>query len=222
MNIPRFLVWFVVFSIVVLGLSWLLLDEKMTQLVSDWGDKPLSKSLYSVLVISVLSVDLLLPIPSSAVITHAGQELGVVIGTVITLIGLTAGSCVGYGVARVLGNGYVANSVSESDREALQNLIEKNGVLVLVLLRPVPILAEASVLLVGLGKMSWWRFFSWLTISNFAICLFFAKWGVWASENDVPEFASLLISIAFPLILLFVSKLLIPKIVTSESKQSNP
>lgn len=222
MNIPRFLVWFVVFSIVVLGLSWLLLDEKMTQLVSDWGDKPLSKSLYSVLVICVMSADLLLPIPSSAVITHAGQELGVVVGTMITLIGLTVGSCVGYGAARVLGNGYVVNSVSESDREALQDLIEKNGVLVLVLLRPVPILAEASVLLLGLGKMSWWRFFSWLTISNFAICLFFTKWGVWASENDIPEFASLLISIAFPLILLFLSKLLIPKIVTSESKQSNP
>lgn len=217
MTIPRFFIWFVVGSIVILGLSWLFFDESMAQFVLEWRDQSSSSYVYSMVVITVLSADLLLPIPSSAVMTHAGQTLGVFTGTIVTLFGLTIGSCVGYALARWLGESVVLRSVREFDQITLQRLIDKNGVLVLVLLRPVPILAEASVLLLGLGKMNFGQFLFWLTISNLAICLFFTKWGAWAAEQNIPEIVSLLISIAIPLVLLFVSKLLIPKRDTSEA-----
>ena len=221
MTIPRFFIWFVVGSIVLLGLSWLFLDDTMAQFVEDWRDQSSSSYFYSMVVITVLSVDLLLPIPSSAVITHAGQTLGVFAGTIVTSVGLTIGSCVGYASTRWLGESIALRSVREFDRSALQKLIDKSGVLVLVLLRPVPILAEASVLLLGLGKMDFGRFLFWLTISNLAICLFFTKWGSWAAENNLPEIASLLISIAIPLLLLLISKFLIPKLVASEAQFTN-
>lgn len=221
MTIPRFFIWFVVGSIVILGLSWLFFDESMAQFVVEWRDQSSSSYVYSMVVITVLSADLLLPIPSSLVMTHAGQTLGVFTGTIVTLFGLTMGSCVGYASGRWLGESVVLRSVREFDQITLQRLIDKNGVLVLVLLRPVPILAEASVLLLGLGKMNFGQFLCWLTISNLAICLFFTKWGAWAAEQNIPEIVSLLISIAIPLVLLFVSKLLIPKRDTSEASPTN-
>ena len=207
LGVRSFLVGFALLAILLLGLSWLLLDDTLAGVTDSWiGGDPVDPLTYSLLVAGLLSSDLFLPIPSSGLITHAGRTLGVMGGTLVGSVGLTFGGLVGFYSARILGNRFVERRVEAGEREKMQEAIRKTGAWVIVLLRPVPILAEASVLLLAAGGMSFRLFLGWLLVSNLCVAGFFAAFGHLAAEQGMGEATSLLVSLVIPVLLLLLSK----------------
>lgn len=217
-----FLVSFAAIAILLLGLSWLLFDEPLTDWVDSWiSAETLNRKVYTATAVLILASDLLLPVPSSAVITHAGTLLGILGGTVVGFLGLTLGSLIGFTLAHWLGRRFVNQRVSPQDLEQLQSLTERFGAFTIVLLRPVPIFAEASVLLLGLGGMTWRSFLIWLSISNLCVALLFAGLGTWARQQGFSESVTILISIAIPLILLILVKFTFPTLTTPNTTKES-
>lgn len=206
----QFVLWFVGVAVLVLGLVWLLFDDALNAGITRWIGRPeLNPFVYSLAIIGLLAADLLLPIPSSALITHAGMKLGVLQGTILGFLGVTIGSLIGFVMARRLGKTFVMKRTDENDRIVLGRLTGQYGVFIVVFLRPVPILAEASVLLLAAGQMAWRPFLVWLSVSNFFVALFFAAFGQWAAERGIGELPALLISIAVPVLLLICVRLIL-------------
>ncbi len=95
----------------------------------------------------ILLLDIVLPLPSSIIGTLLGARLGFWIGFAATWLGLTAGQCLGYLLARL--------ALKRIDA----SFSETPTLLLVFLSRPVPILAEAVALTSGAGAVPFVHFF---------------------------------------------------------------
>lgn len=135
-------------------------------------------------VIGLLAADMFLPVPSSAVITYAGGVLGVVAGTVTSWVGLSLGAIGGFGLARLFGES-IARRFSESDDiERMSRFTQRHGATALVLTRALPILAEACVLMLGAGRLSWRQFLLPMLVSNLLLSLTYAACGAYFQDSN--------------------------------------
>lgn len=112
-----------------------------------------SAPLVAVMGIILLIADVLLPIPSSVVSSALGVLLGFPLGIIAAAVGLTLGCAVGYGLGRWLGHDYARREMGKEDFSRLEGSINRYGLVVLALCRPVPVLAEASVVAAGVLGM---------------------------------------------------------------------
>jgi len=85
----------------------------------------------------LLTLDVVLPIPSSIVIALMGGRLGFYAGWFSAWLGLTAGTLVGYGIGRLW------------PRKWAPEFPESPTLVLLILSRPVPVLAEAMTIAAG-------------------------------------------------------------------------
>jgi uncharacterized membrane protein YdjX (TVP38/TMEM64 family) len=85
----------------------------------------------------LLTLDVVLPIPSSIVIALLGGRLGFYAGWLSAWLGLTAGNLVGYGIGRLW------------PRKMAPDIAESPTLIMLILSRPVPVLAEAMSIAAG-------------------------------------------------------------------------
>jgi len=194
---PLFLIMFV---LLVPILPFLLLGESFEVWVDRWRENSPSGWILAVAVIGLLSTDILLPVPSSVVNTLAGSQLGAVNGAITCWLGMSLGAVLGFALAR-FGGKPIAERLSKPEQlEQMQALNSRYGPGILVLFRAVPVLAEASVLLVGLHGLSWRRFLPPVLLSNFGIALAYAYFGQVAAERQWLPLA-LGIAIALPLLL---------------------
>jgi uncharacterized membrane protein YdjX (TVP38/TMEM64 family) len=96
---------------------------------------------------TILLLDIVLPLPSSIVGTLLSARLGFWAGFAATWLGLTAGHCLGYLLARL------------ALKRVNAELSEVPTLLVVFLSRPVPILAEAMALAAGASAIPFRHFF---------------------------------------------------------------
>jgi len=89
----------------------------------------------------LLTLDVVLPVPSSVLIALMGARLGFYAGWISAWLGLTAGTLLGYAVGRLWPQKWVPE-ISESPTLVL-----------LILSRPVPILAEAMIIAAGATRI---------------------------------------------------------------------
>lgn len=145
-------------------------------------------------VVGLLSTDVFLPIPSSVVSTVAGNALGIWGGTAAAWAGMTAGAVVGYVLAKLFGRPLAIRLSGAEEQERIDRLSRRFGPLVLVLARPVPVLAEASVLFLGTTRLGWTAFLLPVALSNLGIAAVYAALG-----QTVPMPYALAASLALPL-----------------------
>jgi uncharacterized membrane protein YdjX (TVP38/TMEM64 family) len=162
------------------------LGDRIDQFVNElqsaaWKENTL---LVSLVIVLVLASDLLLPIPSSVVNTWAGGALGVWMGAFVCWIGMNLGAWIGYVVSWYFGNAAVNRFTSEDEIEQTRNVVKRSGAWALVLLRPVPVLAEASVLVVGSYRISPLRFWIAVGSTNLVIAVLYALLGYYSQENE--------------------------------------
>lgn len=140
----------------------------------------------------LLASDIVLPVPSSVVSTACGWTLGAGRGLLVSLAGMTVSCVAGFAIGRVLGAGAVARFVGRAEMERVAALNRRYGGWIVILARPVPVLAEASVLLAGLGEMSWRRFLALATLSNLGVSAVYAGVGATAvrANTFLPALAS--------------------------------
>lgn len=152
--------------------------------------------------IVLLAVDILLPIPSSVVCTLAGSVIGVVAGTAVCWVGLNISAWLGYWLASKLGWRFVQRMTDETSRDQVQTTINNWSWLTLAGLRPIPILAEASILLAGCYQLEKSVFWPPVLIGNLVVAVSFVGLGKLSAEQGWFAMA-LPISICIPLALLF-------------------
>lgn len=107
---------------------------------------------------ALLAADMLLPLPSSLVGTMLGARLGFAAGFVSAFIGLVAGQVAAFAVTRA-----VSRAVA---RGAQEDLIRAPAPVILLLSRPVPVLAEAVVIAAGAARLGWVPFLLACTSGN--------------------------------------------------------
>lgn len=161
-------------------------------------DPPPSPATMWQLVAGAMAADVVLPVPSSMVSTLAGAELGVLGGTSASWVGMTAGSLLAFALARTWGRPLAVRLVAADDLDRLDLLAARLGPGLIVVTRAVPVLAEASVLLLGVNRLAWRRFLPALCASNLGIALAYAAFGDVAGEHAWLPLA-LGISVAGPL-----------------------
>jgi uncharacterized membrane protein YdjX (TVP38/TMEM64 family) len=134
-------------------------------------------------IVGLLAGDILLPVPSSAVTTWGGGVLGVGWATLASTLGMSAGAALGFALARTLGGRFVTGRSAGGDLDRSAELVRRFGPVALVLTRPLPILAEACVLLVGTTGLPWRRFAVPVVLSNLVISGTYAAAGAYFRER---------------------------------------
>jgi uncharacterized membrane protein YdjX (TVP38/TMEM64 family) len=131
----------------------------------------------------LLALDVFLPVPSSIVSTAAGALLGLWRGAAVVWTGMMIGCVLGYAVG-ARGAALATRVVGAASMEQASALMRRYGDLAIVLCRPVPVLAEASVLVAGLVRARFGAFV-WLTaLSNLGIAVGYAAIGAVSPRVD--------------------------------------
>lgn len=148
------------------------------------------------LVVGLLASDVVLPVPSSVVSATAGALLGFGKGTLFVWLGMTVSCVIGY----VIGHSSAAAArrfVGDAGLARAAGIADRYGALAIVFCRPVPVLAEASVIFAGLIRAPFPRFAAVCAASNLGVALGYAAIGAFSMRAD-----------AF--LLAFVGSLLVP------------
>jgi len=132
---------------------------------------------------ALLASDVFLPIPSSVVSTAAGVLLGVVRGTTAVWVGMTAACLAGY-VFGARASGAARRFVGERGMARAVHLSEHYGDYALILCRPVPVLAEASVIVAGIVRRPFRRFLLLTTLANLGVAAGYAAIGAYSMRVD--------------------------------------
>ena len=190
-------------------LPFVILGSGFENSLQTWFSTKVSPAELASAVVLLLASDIVLPIPSSFISTLAGSRLGVVNATCVSWFGMMIGAILGFGLARWMVPAIAERFAITEDLERLQRLSKRYGALMLAITRPIPILAEAAILLLGMGKLSW-RTFLWITcLSNAAIALVYSILGSLSFEQGHLAMA-LIASVVLPLIATVIARRLLP------------
>jgi uncharacterized membrane protein YdjX (TVP38/TMEM64 family) len=163
---------------------FLILGASFEARVRDWIQSEVSPLTQALAVAGALAADIFLPIPSSAVITYAGGVIGFAATVVASWLGLTAGCVVGFGLARWFGQSFATRFSSQQDLSVLRHSVDRYGPIALLVTRPLPILAEACVLLTGTTRLPWTRFVAPIAVGNAIVSVVYAACGALLTESD--------------------------------------
>ena len=108
----------------------------------------------AILGVTLLVVDVALPVPSSVVMISHGALFGVLVGTALSAIGSLGAFGVGFALGR-RGEPVVRGLVSEEERQRADRFLLRWGLVGVVLSRPVPLLAETVSLVAGASPLPW-------------------------------------------------------------------
>lgn len=141
-----------------------------------WIENPNSSYVFLVGII-LLTSDVFLPIPSSLIAVFMGARLGAVVGALGITLGLGLGSTIGYYAGWYLGNPLIMRYVHEEQRKVIRSLETQFSYLALAMLRAVPVLAEASVLLAGTVRFKSRQALVTLWAANMGLSILYATFG---------------------------------------------
>ena len=164
--------------------------------VNGWTDRLIAQAeanrfMTGLLLTALLAVDILVPVPSSLVSTACGMTLGFVGGTGASFAGMSITAVVGYLIGRYA-SAPAERLIGKNEVALLQTFHRRYGVWLLLALRPVPVLAEASVVFSGLSRQSFPRMLAVVSLGNLAVSAVYAAVGVWGKLSDsfIPAFAA--------------------------------
>jgi uncharacterized membrane protein YdjX (TVP38/TMEM64 family) len=186
----RLLLSLTVAAIAVPVVPWLLWGARLDHVVAAWLDPPPPPALLAAAEIGVLAADILLPVPSSLVATLGGASLGLAAGTACGWLGLTIGSLAGWWLGRTAGRRGVA-SLDDREQAVLNARQRTLGPLLVVVSRPLPILAEAVALMAGAAGMPWQTFLAAAAPANLAIAFAWSLAGTLGQAADSLQWVAL-------------------------------
>lgn len=146
----------IVVLIAVMLVPVLLLDDEIDNYLG--GEEGLARlqaygSWAWLVAIGLIVSDLVLPVPSTAVIAGLGMIYGPWLGGLIGGVGSTLAGLVAYGGCRLLGKRFLDFLVGEANLEKLGRFFGKHGLWAIALSRWMPLLPEALCCLAGMARM---------------------------------------------------------------------
>ena len=145
----------------------------------------------------LLAADIVLPIPSTVVIAILGGWLGAFKGTLVAASGLTLGCAIGFWLGKRLGFDFAERMIGREDLAAISSWFDRHGVLVLAFCRPVPVLAEATVIAAGVAGLAARKVLIVTALANLGFAAVYALLGA-SVDTGVGFLAALAASIALP------------------------
>jgi uncharacterized membrane protein YdjX (TVP38/TMEM64 family) len=140
------------------------------------------KLLIGMIIGGLLSIDILAPIPSSIVSTAGGYFLGFTWGIIVSTAGMTISCIIGYLLGAKIGTPISKWLVGNNELLRLKKLQNKYGDWILIISRAVPVLAEASILVAGIGHMPLNRFILLILLSNLGISMVYTAIGAYSAH----------------------------------------
>lgn len=131
--------------------------------------------------VGLLVIDVLLPVPASLVMIAHGALFGVAMGTALSLLGSTGAAALGFALGR-RGGGALARVVPASERARADRMLERWGTLAVIATRPVPLLAETTVIMAGASPMPWRRVMLAAVAGSLPAALLYALTGAVAAS----------------------------------------
>ncbi len=214
-NVCLMLAFFLAIPIV----PFLLLGEAFEQDVQIWlqRERDQTGGVLAAGVVGTLASDIFLPIPSSSVVTYAGGVLGLWPATLWSWMGLTVGSSFGFGRSKLLGKPFAHRFAEPADLEKVEAAASRYGPAILLISRPLPILAEACILLFGTTTLSWRQFLLPVVTANLGISFVYAACGAGFEDQKILLVATVASGTAPLLIALLIRKRL--PTLTTESNE---
>ena len=151
------------------------------------------------LVVALLVIDVVVPIPSSIVCTAAGMFMGIPAGVLSAWIGLTGTVIASYLIGR-FATKPAEIVIGKREFELLQRYHQRQGIWLLIAMRPVPILSEASVLFAGISRLAPAPVLLVTALANIIVASLYVVLGAWGREADafLPAFGiSVILSATF-------------------------
>ncbi len=130
--------------------------------------------------VTLLVLDLFLPVPATAVLFGMGALYGPYWGALLGFIGSFGAGVLGYGLARRLGRRAALRILGRSEFRRAEALTEHYGGVMVACSRWVPILPEVVSVGVGLSRMPTNRFLLASAIGSAPMALVFASLGAWS------------------------------------------
>lgn len=106
--------------------------------------------------VGLLAADIVIPVPSSLVMIANGALFGVAAGATLSIVGSLAAALIGLVIGR-RGGAVMARFVPAAERERADQLLADWGAVAIVATRPIPLLAEVTVIMAGASDMKWPR-----------------------------------------------------------------
>jgi uncharacterized membrane protein YdjX (TVP38/TMEM64 family) len=150
--------------------------------------------LSAVIGVSLLALDVVLPIPSNVIMIAHGALFGTLVGTLLSLAGSMAAAAAGFWIGR-RGGQLLALAVPADERAQANAWLERWGALAIVVSRPLPLLAETITVLAGASSLGWGRAMLAALVGSLPPCLFYA-WAGAASigfEGDALVFGAVIL-----------------------------
>ena len=173
--------WVVLIGLVLL--PFLLFEQQFNAFAEQVTRTGTSRGIVAGAIFGLLALDVLLPVPSSIVSTAAGVFLGFALGAAIVWLGMMVGCVLGYALGK-RGSAAARRLVGEDSLARASRLMGQYGDLAIVLCRPVPVIAEASVVFAGLVNAPFARFSRLTAISNLGIALGYSAFGAYSLRID--------------------------------------
>lgn len=159
-----------------------LLDETITAWSVGVIEGSTGDGLVAGLIGSLLTLDVVLPVPSSVLSTAAGYRLGLLGGALVTWSGMTLGCLLAWVLGSRWGHGPTERLVGVASMGRVSAAMRRNALWVLAAFRPVPVLAEASVLLAGVTRLPLGRFLVVTGLANLGVAFAYAWVGARSAE----------------------------------------
>jgi len=179
------ILWILLIGLVLL--PFLLFEQQFNAFAEHITRSETSKWMVGGAIFGLLALDVFLPVPSSIVSTASGILLGFLLGAAVVWGGMMAGCLLAYAVGK-RGSEATRRFIGAEGIAKASALMERYGDLTLVLCRPVPVLAEASVVFAGLVRTDYGRFLRLTATSNLGIAAGYAAVGAFSRSLDSYSF----------------------------------
>ena len=197
--------WTILLSVVFafILIPFFLWDGAILAFVRTTFDSAANRWFIAAVVFGLLASDLFLPVPSSFVGTGAGLALGFSAGLAASWAGMMVCCLAGYWLGAKAGPAVVRRYVGDTELATMQNIWPRFGAWTVIVCRPVPMLAEVSVVAAGLAGMPVRQFLLLTALSNLGISAVYAAVGALAFQSS-----SFLLAFAGALVLPGIAMLL--------------
>jgi uncharacterized membrane protein YdjX (TVP38/TMEM64 family) len=134
----------------------------------------------AVLGVSLLALDVVLPVPSNVIMIAHGALFGTIVGTLLSLLGSMLASAAAFWIGR-RGGRLLALAVPADERAQANAILARWGMAAIVVSRPLPLLAETIMVLAGASPLGWRAAMLAALVGYVPLCLVYA----WAGAASI-------------------------------------
>ncbi len=194
------LTWMIVLALAVPVIPFLLLGWWLEPAIESLATNTVAIQPWqsAALILIGLAIDIFLPVPSSLLLTFGGQSLGIWKGMLVGWAGLNLSAAIGLWTSRKFGLVIIERFSTKEAVNDVERLSQWPLWWILFACRPLPILAEASVILSGINQIRPIQFWPPVLLANLIIAAAYSWLGASAAENDW-YVTALVISMLLPL-----------------------